>query len=268
MLSPVRMASTPAGLLLIADARHRMLLRVDPATLEADQSIRLGGKPSGVALIGGRIFVGNKTSGTVDVYESDGGSFLTSFRTPSLREPSDLAGDQARGLVFVSDAQAGQILVFDTLGTFRQAISSKGPGGDQLFTPMGLAIDTTSEKVFVSDWGDFGSSSGGTAHVKVFGYDGVFIGSISGAGNCGMLGCSGGFSRPGGLDLTGERLFVPDLLLGEVLTFELASLSPVGTVGSRPHLRLPADVEVLGNTDLFVVSNGTASVESFPGVAQ
>ena len=45
-------------------------------------------------------------------------------------------------------------------------------------------------------------------------------------------------------------------------------LVQLSTVGDRPQLRLPADVAILNGADLFAVSNGTRTVESFLGGAQ
>ena len=268
LVKPNRMAVTPDGNLLVADPHTRTIQYVSIGSLQPTSSLDTQGRPAGVALLANKIFVGNGDTGEIDVYAADGGAFQGSISHPNMSAPSDLAADEEAGLLFVSDVRSGQVFVFDADGVFVLAISSKGAGTEQLFSPMGLALDPVAGEVFVSDWGDFGSSNNAVAFVKIFAYDGTYVDAISGAGDCGMLGCSGGFSRPHGIAIANGKVFIPDVMLAQVMVMDRASKSQVNVFGSRPLLRLPTDVVVLNDSDLFVASAKTSSIEPFPGGAQ
>jgi len=241
---------------------------VPTGSLQPTASLDTQGRPAGVALLANRIYVGNGDTGGIDIYDAAGGAFLGSIGHAGMQAPSDLEADEEAGLLFVSDVRAGQVFVFDADGVFVRAISSKGVNPEQLFAPMGLALDPVAGEVFVSDWGDFGNNLNATAYVKIFSYDGTYVDAISGAGNCGMLGCSGGFSRPHGIAIANGKVFIPDVMQAQVMVLDRATKAAVTTIGSRPLLRLPTDVVVLNDTDLYVSSTKTGSIEPFAGGAQ
>jgi DNA-binding beta-propeller fold protein YncE len=271
MVSPLRIAATLGGNLVVTDSRLQLLLRMNPNTLQADQALSLNGKPAGVGLSGNRIYVGDKTSGKADAFNADGGGFLFSFGVSEILEPSDIAVDAQAGLVFVSDVQAGRIWVFDLDGGLVSAIGSKGVLPNELYSPMGVAVDTVAGEVLVTDWGDFGNADiTSPPSVKIYGYDGTHLATISGEGECNWFSgvCTGGFSRPMGIATQNGKIYFADLLLAQILVYDRIGLDQLTTVGDRPQLRLPADVAILNGTDLFALSNGTQTVEGFPGGAQ
>ncbi len=269
LASPARVALTPRGRLLVSDAGLGMVVAVDPVTLRAEQGFPVTGNPLAVGLIGQRVFVGNVTRRTIEVYSAHGGSLQRSFGSGVVEYPTDLAVDQVLGLVFVVDAATKRVKVFDTRGRARGTISGPGSTADRFQSPIGIAVDRDAGEVFVSDYGD----PGGHAAVKIFDYEGNFLAEISGEGSCGMLGCSDGFSRPQGIELDGQgRIYVVDALLAQVLVYDRGTLEQVETLGGRdtgpPLLRLPLDLALDAAGDLFVVSNRTGSVEVFPGAGQ
>lgn len=268
LVTPNRMAVTPVGNLLVADPRTKSIVYVHAGTLQPTASLELGYRPGGVAILENRIYVGNTAAGAIDVFASEDGSFVTTFGVPDLTMPSDLAADEAAGLLFVSDVRAGRVFVYDDGNSLVNEISSRGPGTDQLLAPQGLALDRSAGQVLISDWGDFASGNASTASVKIFTYDGTYVDAISGGGTCGMLGCSGGFSRPGSPLSANGRVYVPDVILAQVLAFDRTTKAVVGTLGGRPGLRLPTDVVLLGNEDLFVTSTRNGEIVSFPGAAR
>lgn len=265
MESPVRASGTTEGRLLVTDARLRMVLRVDPVSLQPDQAMRTSGEPGAVALLGQRIFVGNAARQTVDVYDAQGGGSAGNFGNGAVGYPTDIAVDASRRLVFVVDGQGQSVKVFTTHGTLVQVIGGPGAGGNQLLVPIGIAVDTARQQILVSDYGAPPSTK---ASVKIFAYDGSVVDVISGAGRCGMLGCSGGFSRPQGVALSRlDKVFVVDALLGQVLVFDRGTKTLERSIGSPSVLYVPSDVVIDANDDVFVVSNGTMSIVRFAKAA-
>lgn len=266
MASPVRAFGTPEGRLLVTDAKHKMVLRVDPVSLRPDQALRVGGKPLGVAHLGQRIYVGNADRATVEIYAAQGGDLIGDVGRGMVTYPSDIAVDPLRGLVFVVDGVERMVKVFDSAGLLVRYIAGPGTAADQLVTPIGIVVDTARQQILVSD---YGAPPEVKASVKIFDYDGTYVDLISGAGKCGMLGCTGGFSRPQGLAITpGGQIYLADAMLSQVLVFDRATKALVRTIGGYPTLHVPAGVVITARGDLFVVSTATASVVAFLGGAQ
>ncbi len=262
--SPVRIALTPAGNLLVSDSRRQMILDIDAGTLQPRRAMDVRGTPVAVAMSGSRILVGNATSKQVEVYNARG-QFWYAFAQP-VAYPTDIAVDGQ--LVFVVDAGAKDIKVFGTDGGLQRVISGPGAGLDaQLHVPTGITLDHERQEVLVSDYPD--PATGGSAAVRIFDYQGTLLRVVS-PGRCGSLGCSGGFSRPQGIAVDSRgRIYVVDALLAAVLVFNRDTLTLVKTLGGRDvgpaMLRVPLDVVIGKNGDLFVTSNRTGSVEVFRG---
>lgn len=260
LVSPVRIAVTGTGWLLVTETHRQAVLRVDPTTLVADQSLLLSGRPHAIGMLGDRIYVGNNGTQVVEVYGHDGQALGTLGEPGSVRRPMDLATDSVAGLVFVLDGHAKRVNVYDPAdGSLLRSVGA-------FVTPVGIDVDPLSQEVFVADAGPIGGDAG----VVIFRYDGTVVQTISGAGTCGMLGCSGGFSTPSSVAVgPAGRVLVLDVLQAAVLVYDRASPSrPVETIGGRtatPTLGFPLDVTVVGS-DLVVTSKRTHSIEAFRGV--
>lgn len=264
-MTPVRMVLAPSGRLLVTDAKAGMVFGVDPATLQPNEALRVGGKPVALGLAGNRVLVGNVATQTVEVFNPTG-RFQYAFGggPGAVQYPTDLAVDIDADLVFVVDAGAKQVKVFDLHGRLERVISGPGPEPAQLQRPVGIAVDPSRREILVSDAG----TAGDHAAIKFFGYDGTYSGEISGKGKCGMLGCSGGFSTPQGLALDSQgRVYLADVLLAQILVYDRETGELLTALGGRhigpPGLRVPFDVVIDENTDLYVTSYGTGTVEVF-----
>jgi DNA-binding beta-propeller fold protein YncE len=265
MASPVRLAMSRKGDLLVSDSRLEKVMVLDPVTLQPVRGFRVSGRPLAVGVGRNAIYVGNARKRTVEVYDPRKGTLKSSFGPGAVAKPTDLAVDLRARLVFVLDAGAMDVKVFDLRGRPQGTISGPGTGPAQLTNPTGIAVDEARAEVYVSQYG----VPGGNAAIKIFSYDGAYLGEISGAGQCGMLGCSGGFSRPEGMWVEGRgRIYLADGLLAEVLIIDRASGEVVGTLGGRdivPTLRFPTDVAIGREGDVYVTSVRTGTVEVFPG---
>lgn len=250
--SPARLASTPSGRLLVSDYYQGAVQVVDPQTLQPEAALEVNGRVLAVGLWGGRTFVGNATTKTVEVYGASG-RLRYSFGggAGAVSDPSDLAIDSDLGLVFVVDGKAKLVKVFEVDGNLVRTIA----GFDN---PTGIALDPTRKELFVSDFGNLSAFSP-TAVIKRLDYDGLVLGEISGR--------STGFSRPQGLAVDSTRIYVVDAFRGEVLVLDRATGQQIGTLGSfgsgPGQLLLPLDVLIGKRGDVFVSSNQTARIERF-----
>lgn len=265
MASPIRLDRTPLGWLLLSDSRLRMVLRIDPVTLQPFQGFETRGKPLGVTALGTSIYVGNPDERTIDVYDADGGAMTSSFGRGAVEYAADLEADTTAGLIFALDGLDRQVKVFDAFGTPVRTISAPGPDPGQLENPTAIGIDPVRGWVIVSDYGSADATGGAT--LEIFGYDGTFVTSVSGKGRCGLVGCSGGFSRPQGAAVDAQGLvYLPDALLSEVIIYDPATWQIAQKLGGRTTLRVPTDAVFDANGDLFIASSRNQEVYVFRGV--
>jgi hypothetical protein len=221
-----------------------------------------------VALLGDAIFVGNSEDRQIDVYDAIGGGYRTSIGAGLVERPADIVADTGLALLFVLDSKLKQVTVFEEDGTVVNTISAPGSGTGQLASPVALGLDPVRGELLVSDYGE---AEGNAAAVKIFNYDGTYVGLVDGEGNCNFMGCSGGFSRPQGVYAHGDNLFISDGLLATVEVFSRLTTAKVATLGGRnagyPELRFPTDVYVNAVGDVFVASYQSGSVDVFTGGA-
>lgn len=259
--SPVRLALTQTGELLVSDNQTRSVLIVNLSSQKLEKRITVNGRPSGVGAYGQQIYIGNETSRSIDVY-SRKGKFLSALGAGSIGLPNDIAIDQTSGLLFVVDAEAGHVRLFNSQGEDAGIIPS--PGVTQtLVHPTALTIDQENQLVYVSDQGPSVDSLGfsnRSALVRIYTYSGSYVDTLSGA-----------FTRPQGLTINPDGyLYLADGMRGQVLVYDLNSKSLVKTIGSPGtgpgQLSLPLDVAIHTDSgDLWVTNNRAGRLELFPG---
>ena len=264
--SPVRMVPTPGGRYLVADARLRMIVRVDGTSMLPDQALEIDGKPLSVAILGNEILVGNVSKSAVERYDANGGDYRGVFASIPIDHPSDIEVDSTANLVFVLDGAQHVVRVFDGSGALVRSISSYGIGAAELLNPTAIGLDVTRQEVLVSDYGSVQDGNGG---IKIFGYQGGHVVTLS-PGNCGWFGgCDGeGTSRPQGLAVAGDLIYVADAFLAEVLIIDRPTDTKLSALGSRINLRVPTDVHLTETGDVVAVANRGGGLVVFPGGAQ
>jgi len=268
MSSPTRVAVDGSGALVVSDYQSRAVYVIDPASLATLRSFRVDGRPTGVAELGGIVFVGNETARQVEMYTAWGERIGALGGGVKVDAPTDMAVDAAAALLFVVDGGADEVKVFD-LGTpggpLVGTIGGPGLTALDLQNPTGVVLDTAAMQVLVADYGDPAAET--DPRVVTYAYDGTPIGVLS--GDEGALGFA--FSKPQGLMLNDAgRLFVVDAFLGRVIVYDRATgtkLNEIGTFGTGAgELRLPLDAVILGPAqDLYVTNNGSGRIELFAG---
>lgn len=228
--TPVRLAFADNQSLLFSDYQARAIQTIDSQTLTTESSIPIDGNPLAVGFHEGKIFVGNETSGCVEVYNRSGEKLYDLGDGPgSVPVPNDLAIDSENGRVYVVDSIAQRIAVFSVDGPFLYAISDPA-----LIKPNAVALDEAADQLYISDCGSGGSRS--EAAVLIFSADGGYVDKIT-----------GNFSWPQGLAYDGDtQLFLADVLLGQVLVFDLKTGQEIGRLGDTPTYagphKFPLDV--------------------------
>jgi DNA-binding beta-propeller fold protein YncE len=300
--SPVRIALSPEGNLLVSDYTREAIFTLDAVTLEAVDVFYVEDKPLAVGQLGDRLYVGNASLGCVDVCEIRDNKikFLYALGGEKkkeaifIRKPTDLAIDDSQGLVFVLDGGEKVVKVFnsndDLLYTIprggrdegvcdnaspipdstcfadadcRDALHPDGTCLNLLKNPTAIAVDEDREEVLVSDYGDPGTGNP-PARIQIFNYAGDLIGQVN--GNSGPNDFR--FSRPQGLAVDSGRIFMVDCVLGKVLVFDRITgygVATIGSFGTNPgQLFAPTDI-VIDKVfkDVYVTSTNPARIEVF-----
>jgi DNA-binding beta-propeller fold protein YncE len=254
--SPVRITAFDSETFLVADYTRDWVYKVgldgNPVRFFAT-----AGHPLSIAVRPGRrtvLYVGNDSTKTLDLYTLRRGKLRFKkqlFRREGI-QALDMVFDPSLSQLFIVDGLAREIKVLDRRGRLKRSF-----GGEMvLASPKGIAVDATSGEVFVSDYGD--PAVGIPASIKVFDLSGNLNRSIT-----------GNFSRPQGVSLTQDKLFVADNVLAQILEFDRDSGVKVGSYGcqgsSEGHLLLPMDV-ALGpqGLQLYVADNRNMRVTTLP----
>jgi DNA-binding beta-propeller fold protein YncE len=259
--SPIRLAMTPEGNLLVSDYQLGMIVIVNRKTLNATRWFPVEGRPLGVAYARGHIYVGNASKKCVEVY-ARGGHKLYKL-SGVTKQPTDIAIDEKQGLVFVVDATQKKVNVFNLKGKFIRFFPGSDTGNEELTNPTGITVDPAGNEVFVSDYGDIAKYI--YPRIQIFDYEGNLVYTIP--GKKGMFGVR--FSRPQGLAIDESgHVFMADCYSGEIMVFDRYNgntLKTMGGYGTDPgQLRLPLDIVIEPSSkDIYVTNNRSATIEIF-----
>lgn len=267
--SPVRIAVFNAQTYLVADYSRKNLSWFEvsgtltpffetlgkPLSIAVDARFKGNGK-----LKEAYYFIGNDDARTIDVYYEKNDQFYLVGQYPVSDngiQALDMVFDQSQKQLFVVDGLAREVKVLQPDG---QLVRSFGAG--VLYDPKGIAIDFLAGEIYVSDYGDQFVSPIIPASIEVFDMTGSHLSGrkISGYGL---------FSRPQGLTLLGDKVYLADNMLAQILEFDRATGAKTASFGckgsSDEHLLLPMDV-VIGNSSqhLYVADNRNMRVTVLP----
>ncbi|MDT8444160.1 MAG: NHL repeat-containing protein [Desulfuromonadales bacterium] len=257
--SPLRLQTSSNEGFLIADYKKRAVYSAAYGD-SANPAIffEVSGKPlSLVTVPSGRrtvYLVGNDATKTIDVYiERKNRVNLRKrwFRKTPV-QAQDMAIDETSGKIFIVDGLASHIKVIKTDGRLVTTFGNFG----QLVNPKAIALDSVNQEIVVSDYGD--SGLGISASIQVFDFDGRHLRTITGA-----------FSRPQGVAVAGNMIYVADAVLGQILSFDRSSGSPGESYGcfgsSAGHLLLPMDILIgPAKNNLYVADNRNGRITVLP----
>jgi DNA-binding beta-propeller fold protein YncE len=283
--NPTRLALTAGGNMVVSDYGRRVLT-LDGTTLEITDILAIDDRPAGVAWGGGLLYVGNDTTGDVEIYRLNSkGSWQQKGRLGSgpkgqIPNPMDIAVDQSTGRILVVSGGRGDnsVMVFDAGGRLLYSFPApcSGSCSTGVASPGAIALDTSNDLVMITDGGDISGSFGPRvrARVQIYNQSGGYVGTLQGrdqSGSTTLFPADFRFSRPQGLDVDPfGRVYLTDAVRSEVLVFEYDGVrwngvAILGSLGTGPgQLMFPMDVAVdRESLDVLVLSNRTARVEVF-----
>jgi DNA-binding beta-propeller fold protein YncE len=258
--SPVRLAIDAAGSVYVADPQKgEVVVRaVDGRVLEHRRGL---GRPGAIAVdAAGSVYLADLDSGQVSVFDAD---WRPTHQFPGgvILQPGDMAIDDARSRIYISDSAAHAVRVYSFAGERLFEFGAPGSGDGQFQYPSGVYFDAASDEVLVAD--QFGY------RIQVFDQDGVFKYCVGGssANPGGVFQRGRLLAAPQGLwaDAQG-RIYVADSFDGQVKVIDRSGvlLGVIGSFGQAGgELRIPADLVVDAFGRLFVASANNARIEMF-----
>ncbi len=196
--------------LAIADAGTPALFLFDGAARSFNKIAAISGEdlvsPVGVALAEtGNIYLSDSFLHRIYLLDQTGRS-LHAWGTDELVRPTSLAFDPQRQRLYVADAGAHQIVVYDADGALQLAFGERGLGDGQFNWPSHLCLDRDG-LIYVVDSFNF--------RVQIFDPNGHFLFKFGHQGDG-----SGDFSRPKGIGVDSRgHIYVVDALFDAVQIF-------------------------------------------------
>lgn len=188
-------------------------------------------------------------------YRFAGSWTLTESKSGAAAEPIGIA--IAGSQVFVSDAGAHRIVVFDREGNYIREFAGEGDGLGELSRPMLMDVDNQGNRLYVAEYLN--------DRIQVFSLQGEPLGTIGSPGSG-----PGEFDAPSGIkvDETG-RLYVADFFNHrvQVLTLEGEFIKQFGTTGKTGIksglFNYPTDVALLPNGNLLIADAYNDRIQIF-----
>jgi DNA-binding beta-propeller fold protein YncE len=199
-------------------------------------------RPYGVAAARGMVYVTDTAERVVKAFDVPRRRFFRfGFRREGvLKKPLGVAVD-ASGRVYVADAVARRVVVYDRFGLFLRAVGEQA----ELVKPTDVAVDASGERVYVVDAGGIDSDHHAIVAYDARGRKRFEIGAWGGVGRT-----FGRFARPKGIAVDADGIvYVVDAAFGNVQAFtpEGQLLLPFGRLSREDtpgSFALPSDIAV------------------------
>lgn len=262
---PYGVAVDSQGRIFVADAKLGGVVVLD----RRKKKVAVWGKrgrfqlvlPAGVALDReDRLFVSDAARGTITCFGPDG-VVLSQFGFGKLKRPAGLAVDRVRNFLYVADAAAHQVAVFDLkdFSHIRFVGDPNGAGSEpgQLRTPTNVAVDRRGN-LYVSD--TFNN------RVQIFTRRGRFVRAFGETGDG-----PGHFARPKGIAVDSEgHIYVADATFDNFQIFDQdgRTLLFVGSRGFGPGQFLLVAGLFIDEEDRIYVTDFSGRVQMFQYIPQ
>ncbi len=208
---PMDVAAGAGGVLYIADGGAAQVCIFDRTRKAVDCIDQIGQRVSLVSPVGiaaaddGTIFIADSYLGKVFAVNKQGKLFFALGEDGGVTRPTDLF--IRGGRLFVVDAAAANVSIFDLNGQLLTRFGKKGKESGEFNFPTHLYVDGKN-RVYVTDSLNF--------RIQVFDATGVFLKSIGSAGDS-----SGHFSRPKGVAVDSRgHIYVADALFDNIQIFD------------------------------------------------
>lgn len=244
---PFGIASSGDGRIFVSDADIRQITVYDLNKRSVYPFKNTGAVRSAFGMAvdsGGRLYVADAVGQSVLVFGPDDAPLLSIGGPELLEHPTFVALDEARDRVYVSDARANRIAVFDMKGKHLRSFGEWGPQDGNFYSPQGMAVDKNGN-LYVADMFN--------ARVQVFDANGKFLRKFGERGDL-----QSNFEMPKGVAIdSAGNLHITDARKGAMLTYNAEGRLLLFTGGGNPghplSLVLPAGIWVDKKDQIYVV---------------
>ena len=264
LMKPYGVAVAKDGRVFVTDTVARRVFVFDPVA----KSVKFVGengtgkvvKPIGVAVDdAGMVFVADATLKRVFGYGPDGRMAIAIGHDGELQNPSGLAIDRQRQVLYVADAKKHQVLCYSSAdGSFLRTIGKRGVEPGEFNFPTNLSVDREG-RLYVADTLNF--------RVQVFDASGAVVKSIGSQGDG-----PGHLNRAKGVGVDSEgHIYIADTSFNNFQIFDADGtiLLFVGATGIGPgEFLLPAGLFVDDEDRIYIADQGNARVQVFQRVSQ
>ena len=262
LMKPYGVAVAHDGRVFVTDTAARRVFVFDPhaktVTFVGEKGPLKIVKPIGVAIDSAdTVFVADATLKRVIGYRPDGTVAIAIGHEGELENPSGLAIDRTRSLLYVADAKHHQVRCYSsTDGVFIRTLGKRGTEAGEFNFPTNLSVDR-SGRLYVTDTLNF--------RVQVFDPSGALVTSIGTQGDG-----PGHLNRAKGVGVDSEgHVYIADTSFNNFQIFDPdgAILLFVGSTGDGPgEFLLPAGLFVDDEDRIYVADQGNARVQVFQRV--
>ena len=220
------------GRIYVADGYRRSVFVLDPVQHRVEVrggSARAGlGLPVGVALDGkDRLFVSDSLTASITCFDPEG-RVLAQFGREELERPGGIAVDRKRHRLYVADAKAHRVVVFNSeTFAFQRFIGRPSTAGaaepGRFAAPTNVAVDKRGNLYVTDTWNH---------RVQIFNRRGRFLRAFGGHGTR-----PGNFIRPKGIAVDSDgHIYVADAEFNnfQIFTPEGQPLLAIGNLGGEP----------------------------------
>jgi len=267
LVKPYGITTDKRGRIYVADTELKMVFVIDPVAKvveKRESSTRAPlSLPVGVAIDSEeRLFVSDADLHMIVCY-TDAGKPLATFGAAQLQRPGGIAIDRDRNRLYVADAKAARVAVFD-VSSFQFLNYIGGPGkppqreNGKFFGPSNVALDIQGN-IYVADTMNY--------RVQIFDPSGKFIRAFGAQGDR-----PGEFIRPKGIAVDSEgHVYVADAEFNnfQILTPDGQPLLAVGVIGTdRGQFALIAGLYIDPKDQIYTSEMFRGRVQVFQYISQ
>jgi hypothetical protein len=260
---PISVALGPDGTVYAADAASNKVVILSQGGRYLSSLVGMDTPISVAVDQGGRLLVGNKESGNVEVYDTDHALlFKLGSGDGEFAQPNDICIDGS-GLIYVVDRGLDTVRVYDSGGSLTGTIGTSGNGDGQFHRPVSMTIDEAVGEIIVLDRQLVAGTSRQGARVQYFDMTGTFLRGFSRNGTQ-----EGGMVTPQGITVDRDsRIYVTDSYQNAVLVYDSGS-NFLGAVYDLDNpLRIPLGIAMDETNRLRIASRMSSSIEVY-GIGQ
>ncbi|MDW7771632.1 MAG: hypothetical protein SCH71_01960 [Desulfobulbaceae bacterium] len=256
---PMAMAVDREGRLYVTEAGSNRILVLSRSGRYLASLTGLDNPISVAVDAGGRILVGSKNKGSVEVYAAD---FTPLFKLGSgdgeFSRPNGICVDSS-GRIYVVDMGKDIVRMYDSSGRFTGSLGSPGNNNGQFYRPVAMTIDEAAGEIIVLDRQLVAGTAKQGARIQFFTMAGDWLRGFTRNSTQ-----EGGMVKPQGITVDSlSRIYVSDSYQNAVLVYDNTGVFLGAVYDLDNPLRAPLGIIIDLAGRLYVTSRMADSIEVY-----